>query len=487
MPEFEEFLSPAYRLDTPNAACSVMLNCYLEILEKGPRRGKFRLVGVPGMNKFGLTLPDSPLRGMLEIDGGNRLFVVAGSTVFEVFRDGTYTALAGSVALNQHPVTMVTNGFQLAIASGGQLYIVEGVAGSTVGTVNPAQYTDGTPVLADTVTFQDDYFIIDVPNSKQVASSNLAPDGAIWDAGDVAIKEGYPDNVARVFADNEQLWIFGFDSTEVWQNIGQQGFPYQRIQGAVFPIGVTSPYSVAGVRGFRFWLYQRVVYSAYGLDPVRVSDAGVEAAMAKYGDISDAEGWCYALGQHIFFVLNFPSVKRTWVYDESNKTWHERGLWRNGRQELYHGRCYAHAFSIDIVGDPETGEMYQLDPFTYTDTYGLPLRRQRTADYITVEEKNRRHNQLTLDMDTGVGLDVSADAAGFAPLVIMRYSDNRAKNWSSDLEAELGEVGETYVRVVYNQLGSARIGRTYDIWVTDPVPFSVNGAYLKIGQAEVGR
>lgn len=500
--ELEAFTEPAYRLESPNAESSVMRNCHLEMIEHGSRKGKLRIRGIPGMPTF-TTLPDSPLRALLEIDGGNRLFAVAGATVFEIFPDGTFLAATGAVNLNSHPAIMVSNGFQLAIASGQALYIVSGVDENTPALVTPVNFLDPTtdapgadPVQAQTLDFLDNYLIANVLPKKNldgsvvsgmaVFISNLAPDGGRWDPGDVKIKEGYPDNVSRVFSDNEQLWVFGFDTTEVWMNTGAL-FPFERIQGAVLKIGCSAPYSVAAARGFRFWLWQGAVYSAYGFDPQRVSDCGVEEAIKTYGNTDDAEGWCQISGPHIFYFLNFPSARRTWTYDKSLGAWHERGLFERGQYGIYRGRVYAKAFGKDLVGDPQNGNIYWLDPHTYTDAGGLPLRWQRTAPYITENLANVRFNQLKIDADTGVGLGVASDQPGYDPQMILRYSDDRGKTFGNERSASMGKIGETKVRIIYNQLGSSRIGKTFELSGSDPVPISINTAFLDLGQPEKGR
>lgn len=462
-----------------------MVNCYLSTLEQGPRQGKLRVRGIPGMKNFTL-LPDSPMRGLLQIDGGNRLFAVAGSTVYEILNDGTPVAQTGNIALNSHPVTMVTNGFQIAIASAGLLFMLNGVGPGAPGVVTPVNFTDGTPVQAATVDFLDQYFIINKVDTKQVFISNLAPDGATWDQGNTALKEGYPDNIARVLADNEQLWLFGTDTTEVWQDTGAL-FPFERIQGAVLKVGTSAPYSVAAARGYRCWLWNNVVYGAYGIDPQRISDYGVEVALASYGDTSDAEGWMQIAGGHTFYVLNLPRARRCWVYDITQKCWHERGLWQAGQFGVYRGRVYARAFNKELVGDPVTGQIYELDYATFTDAMGAPLRRLRTADYLVEDMHNVRYNQLTLDMDTGVGLDVAPSDPGYDPQLVMRYSDNRGKTWSNELQASMGRVGQDDIRVIFNQLGASRIGKTFEVVVTDPVYFGVNTAQLKLGHWEEGR
>ena len=90
-------------------------------------------------------------------------------------------------------------------------------------------------------------------------------------------------------------------------------------------------------------------------------------------------------------------------------------------------------------------------------------------------------------MDTGVGLDVQPGQPGYDPILIMRYSDNRGKTWSNEREARMGMIGEDYIRVIFNQNGSSRLGKTFECVVSDPVRWVVNSAYLRIGQAEAGR
>ena len=98
-----------------------------------------------------------------------------------------------------------------------------------------------------------------------------------------------------------------------------------------------------------------------------------------------------------------------------------------------------------------------------------------------------RHNRLTVDVDTGVGLSVAADQPGYDPQMIMRYSDDRGKTWSNERQASMGMLGMDKTRVIYRQNGSSRLGKAYEIVVSDPVPVSINGAYLELGTRETGR
>ena len=139
------------------------------------------------------------------------------------------------------------------------------------------------------------------------------------------------------------------------------------------------------------------------------------------------------------------------------------------------------------MGDSQSGQLWEMDSAVHVDAEGLPLRRERVCPFLTEHMKNIRHNQLTLDCDTGVGLDVASDQPGYDPQVLMRYSNDRGKTWGNERQASLGKIGETKTRVIFNQLGSARIGRAYELVCSDPVPLTINTAYLKLGAPEAGR
>lgn len=485
MPEFPSFVGPAYRLDTPNAAGDRAVNLFLEQVEQGPRQGKLRQRKTPGL-KFFHQIGTGPIRALWS--NATDLFCVSGGELWQVNNPSqahTHATLIGPVANGTNPATIVTNGFQLLIASAGQLYFD---AGDGTG-VRPVVDIFGTPVAAATATFLDNYIIVNIPNTKQIQISALAPNGATWDPADVAEKEGQPDNILRVYADNEQLFLFGNDTLEVWINTGGL-FPFSRIQGAVFPIGCDSAWSVAGAAGIRMWLWKGVVWAASGLQPTRVSDFGVEQAIKGYTleDQQNSEAFAWVDAGHLFYALSFPFSGATWVFDYSNKTWHERLYYSNGQYGRFRGRVYARAFGLDLVGDYASNAIYSMDPTwgydapPITNPAGtpVPLRWRRVCPYITDNLKNTRYNRLTLDMDTGVGLQVPVGQVAQDPHVMMRYSRNRGKTWSNERQASLGAVGEYDKRVFFNQLGSSYVGLACDVYGTDPVLTSINAAYIDL-------
>lgn len=477
MAEWPQFAGPDYVLESPSASLSELINFYLEQLEEGIRKGQFRMRQIPGLLYY-KTVDPGPIRALWA--GIDRLFVVSGGGLWEVFQNQATPAVSfGSVGNGPTPAIIQANGAQLAISSAGLGYISNG------GPCLPILLSDGTPLEASSMAFLDQYFIAGVINTNQVRISALA-DGNIWPVDDVAEKEAYADHIVRVWVDQpggELLWLFGNDTYEVWQNTGGL-FPFQRIPAAVFSVGCDSPYSVAGGQGLRFWLWHGVIYGASGLPPQRVSDFGVEQAIKGYSyfDQTNAEAFFYIEGGHLFYAISFIEAGVTWVYDHSIKSWAKRALWKNNQWQRYRPRVYAKQWGKHYVGDYASGTIWIMDPNTYTDAEALPLRRDRIAPYLTDNMNNQRYNRLTLDMDTGVGINVDSTALGYDPQVGMRYSVDRGKTWSDWRQQSAGKIGETLRRVFWTQMGSSRIGITVQVSMDAPVGCTINTAYLEVGK-----
>jgi len=110
------------------------------------------------------------------------------------------------------PATYNGNG-QIAIASGGNLYIYSGGVFSLIP-------NDGVNFFgASSVTFLDGYFIVVTPNSSQFQISALN-DGTTWSSADVAILEGQADGLVNAISDKEYLYLIGGGGGGDVQNYG---------------------------------------------------------------------------------------------------------------------------------------------------------------------------------------------------------------------------------------------------------------------------
>lgn len=331
-----------------------------------------------------------------------------------------------------------------------------------------AQVTDDVFQGATSCGFIDGYIVFNQPNSQIfwitfIYSTTIDPLG-------FASAEGNPDNLLYLLCDHREIWLFGDISTEVWYDSGNANFPFSFIQGAYISHGIVAPFSAVRLDNTTFWLGNDefgsgIVWRANGYSPLRVSTFAMEQAIQRYPTITDAVAWTYQQDGHSFYVLNFPSGDATWVYDAATGLWHERGylgtLEVNDGQ-LHRGRPNTHAFAFGkhIVGDWQTGYLYQLDARVFEDD-GREIQRLRRAPYLNNENKRIKFNQFELIMEVGQGNPgavepVTPPAEPVDPQISLRWSNDGGYTWSDYHTVSMGVSGDYKKRVIWRRMGQAR-------------------------------
>jgi hypothetical protein len=405
---------------------------------------------------------------------------------------------------------MADNGTQLFVAANGPSYIYNS------NTNVFQQITDIDFPGAVTVSYLDGYFIFNEPNSQKIWVTSLL-EGTQIDPLDFASAEGSPDGLISVIVNNREAWLFGTNSIEVWYDAGTPDFPLARIQGASNEIGCAATFSVAKLDNSIFWLGQDargrgIVYRNNGYTGVRASNHAIEWQIQQYGDISNAIAYTYQQDGHSFYVLTFPTVQKTWVYDVATQSWHERAGWSNGDFIRYRPNCQTAFNSEIILGDYESGNLYAYDLDVYSDN-GQIQKWLRSWRVIPSGQNNLRRtaqHSLQLDCETGVGLNgidpqdvilnyLTAEngnildtengenivldyvtVQGANPEVMLRWSDDGGHTWSNEHWASMGRIGQYGRRVFWRRLGMTMKlrDRVYEVSGTDPVKVAIVGAEL---------
>jgi hypothetical protein len=429
-----------------------MINCFVE---PQPQDAKSRLPILlsPGLREFA-SLVGNAVRGV-DVMGAD-LFAVVEQTVYRVTATGTATTL-GSIS-SGGPVSMASNGELLCIVvpETAQGFVVNRATGAVT------LITDPNFPGATSVAVIDGYFVFSRPNSTEFFLSAIN-DPLSFNALDFASAEGSPDNIVTVCRAGRDLWLFGDRTVEIWSNTGATDFPFLRVSGGFVSRGTAARFSVATRLGGPIWLGDdRVVYTASGITPQRISTYAIEQAIAGYPRVDDAEAWVYELEGHAFYVLSFPSVGDTWVCDlTAQATWHEResegvGTWRATRGVPFGGAV--------IAGDRVNGTLWRLDP-----TYGFEGAAQiiRTATGTTFHSEDNRvfFSRLAAEFETGVGL---AAGQGSDPRVLLSWSDDGGRTYGNWAAANIGKIGAYRTRVEWRRLGRAR-QRVFRLQWSDPV------------------
>lgn len=392
-------------------------------------------------------------------------FMTGGSvTVNGVTYPGNSTIQINGV---NYTVDTWTNGTQITLASS---------AGNQSNV--PFIYSGYAPVPASQGAFLDGFYIVCFPSSNQFYLSSLF-DGTHWDITQFATKQGYPDNIAAMLADHEELWLFGDEGTiEVWQDTGATPLPFQRDPGAFIHYSCQAPWSPARFDNGVSWIggdQERggpICWYAQGFQPNRISNHAVEQVWASYPTISDAVTYSYIDAGHPSLVINFPSGNATWCYDGATQMWHERAWWNgtaNVRQrQMFHSSVPLGALpSKHYVGDWENGNIYVMSRSTYTDN-GTQIVRQRIAPHLSNEEKHIFFGKFQVEMEVGNGT--------LNPK--LEYSDDHGHTFINPRIIAVGAAGQYKARAVWWMNGHSR-DRVWRLTISDALPVAITNAFYE--------
>lgn len=429
------------------------------------------MYSVPGKSVFA-TLGIGPVRECFEASSG-RAFAVSGLYLYEVDEVGTETNV-GTLETSAGNVTMAENGSQLAVCDGSKLYIFT-YATNTFAKVTSA----GLPSQVGTVTCIDGYFIVNEVGTGRFYISSLN-DGTTWDALDFATAESSPDELNCVVNALGQAWLFGKGTTEVWTNTGDSSFPFRRISGAKLEVGILSPYSSVEIDNSVMWIGKDkfgkgIVYKAQGFSPVRVSNTPIERFIQRASSPEEIKGWAYQEEGNTFYILTGGGLETSLAYDLTTQQWHERAFFNEfGNFEQDRAYCHMFAFGKHLVGDRESGVLYELSLDIYTDGEE-ELVRERIYTHLSDEGQRIRYNALEIGFETGVGLQ---SGQGENPVVSLALSRDGARTWIDCGTATLGRAGQYQTKVEFRRLGIAE-QMTFKIRITDPVKVAITGSYLR--------
>lgn len=461
-------LSNGYKGRSVKMSAQRRVNLYPEMTQDN--KTITALIGTPGLLLFS-NICEQPFRGAWTTTLSTKMWAVFGADFYEILQDGTFTK-KGSIATSQGTVSFSDNGTHILIVDGSATGFYYVIATGTLTQIVDADFLGGTKC-----TWIDGYFFTNDPGTGKVRSCT-APSGTApssWNALDVAIVEGDPDNLIAPVRHNLQLWLLGDFSTEVYYNAANAtGLPFSRINGAVLPVGIAAAHSLAEVGGSLFWLAKtkqgdRFIVRTDGYSPVPISDNAVEYLLGQMSNVSDAVGFGYRQEGHSFYEITFPTGDLTLVYDLTTGLWHERKSRGIGRHRIL---GYAFFNGKHIVGDYATGKLYELDLDTYTDdgemitrTLAWPHIRSASGEKVTL-------NRLELEMETGVGLQ--PDQQGEDPVASLRISRDGGSTWGNERTRTIGKVGEKKKKVYWNACGSG-YDLVPEVSISDPVPVVITG------------
>src|ERR1051326_7980212 len=290
---------------------------------------------------------------------------IDGNTFFSVASNGTRTTIG----------TLNTNsGFAKIKGIADQLIIIDGTNGyyykitaNTFGQITDVNF----PQNAIDVECQDEFALVLDKNSQEWQAFSIS-DVTTWPALSFASTTGNQNFNVALISSHREIWLFGTQTTEIWDNQGTVNFTFGRNSSVYIEYGCAATASLVKAHNTLFFLGQApsggpVVIMMNGYSPVIISTDSINYQLSTYTTISDAVAINYQQEGHEFYALTFPTQNVTWVYDMNTQQWHQRQSLVSGVQNCWLTNCYTYNFNKCLVGDRNTGNIYSLDMTNFTE------------------------------------------------------------------------------------------------------------------------
>lgn len=392
-----------------------------------PRPG-LRLLWTPPLPEPGIGVLG---RGVFAAKNGD-LYCVVGPRVFYI--DPAFTEnQIGQIADGSSPISMANNTQNIVLVDGSTLGYTINLATRAFALLVDAS---GLFIGATRADYMDTFLTFNAPGSNEWYIS--LPDQITFNILNQANKSSYPDNIITQAANMRNVWLLGYETSEVWFLSGAADFPFEEWPNTFIPYGCAASGSICRADVNLFWLARNkdgkcLMVRSEGYAVVAVSNRGLEYEWNLYPDVSDAISYTYQQSGHTFVVIAFPSANKAWGYDLATKQWHRRTwLDENGEKNRERVSFAAFAYGMNIGQDWETGQLYELSPTTYQDNGG-PIAFVRSFPHVVDDMNELSGASFVLDFEA-TNLDENANPQ---PSVSVRLSKDGGYSYGNARERPL--------------------------------------------------
>lgn len=380
------------------------------------------------------------------INWNGTCYRVMGTKLVSVGNNGT-VAILGDVG---GPIsTLVTFDYsfdRLAIASGGRLYYWNG---------SLTQVTDPDLGIVIDVAWVDGYFM--TTDGTSLVVTELA-DPTQVNPLKYGSSEADPDPVVAIVKLRNEIYALNRNTIEVFDNIGGDFFPFQRIGGAQIQKGVIGTFACCVfVETIAFLGSGRNeepgIYLGANATANKISTQEVDQILLNYTEAQLASVKLEARNDksHQHLYVHLPD--RTLVYDAAASGVLEEHVWFTLATSVvgfsqYRARNFVWAHGKWLVGDPQSSTIGHMANDT-GNHWGQVVRWEFGTLVVYNEGRGAIFNELELVALTG------RVALGTEPSIATSYSVD-GTSWSQGKSIRVGTTGNTQKRLVWLQQGHMR-------------------------------
>lgn len=370
---------------------------------------------------------------------------VMGSRLVSISSTGFVTDL-GNVGVGGQ-VSLDYSFDRLAIAAGGKLYYLSGTA--------LTQVTDPDLGTVVTVIWVDGYFMTTDGTSLVVTELN---DPMAVNPLKYGSSEADPDPVKGLLKIQNEVYALNRHTIEVFDNIGGDLFPFQRVEGAQIQKGIIGTHCCCEFLDAVAFLGSGrneapAIYIGANSVATKISTREIDQILLEYTEaelaLSVVEKRIDKGHQHLWIHL----PDRTLVYDAAGSVAVQEPVWfyltsaLDGFQK-YKARNLVWAFDQWQCADPTTSRFGYLNA-EISSQYGEMTRWEFGTTVVYAEGRGAIFHELELVCLTG------RVALGKNPTISTSYSlDGEA--WSQQKFIYVGKIGDRNKRIVWFQQGHMR-------------------------------
>ena len=374
---------------------------------------------------------------------------VMGTSLVTVSATGVVTVLGDVGGPVDSLVTFDYSFDLLAIASGTRLYYWDPIASTLT------QNTDPDLGIVLDVVWVDGYFMTTDGEFLVVTelSNPLAVNPLKYGSSEVD-----PDPVVALLKLRNEVYALNRNTIEVFDNVGGEFFPFQRIDGAQIQKGVVGTFAccvyteqiafLGSGRNEAPGIYMGANATANKISTQEIDDILLNYTEAQLATVK-LEARNDKAHQHLYVHL----PDRTLVFDGAATQALQQPVWFVLTSTVvgfsqYRARNLVWAYDKWLVGDPQSSNVgYLVD--TISTHWGQKVRWEFGTQIVYNEGNGALFHELELVSLTG------RVALGVNPQISTSYSLD-GLSWSQDRYINVGTIGTTKKRIVWFQQGNMR-------------------------------
>lgn len=372
---------------------------------------------------------------------------VMGTKLVSVASDGAVTILGDVGGTDDNLVTMDYSFDRLAICSGLKLFYWDKTA--------LVEVTDPDLGVVLDVVWVDGYFMTTDGEFLIVTELNDPTQVNPLKYGSSEID---PDPVVALLKLRNEIYALNRNTIEVFDNVGGDLFPFQRISGAQVQKGVIGTHGCCVfIETVAFLGSGRNespgIYLGVNATASKVSTQEIDEILAEYTEVQLAtvKLESQTTKSHQLLYVHLPD--RTLVYDAEasgalgDQVWYVLSSSVVGLSK-YRARDFLWCYDKWMIGDPTSAVIGYLDDTVGTH-FGASVRWEFGTTILYNEGRGGVIHELELVSLTG------RVAPGQNPIISTSYSLD-GETWSQDRTTTVGKIGNRQKRIVWFQQGTMR-------------------------------